>query len=185
MLERPLARRVPVDKQSLYIAAFFDEFLKRNSFSGGQRSSITVMHTILGTHESIPKVVSAIGALQIARSQTLKNRKCARDALNSYHGAVTALRSEIECARQGDVVDLAWCSLYLGCFEVSPVKKYMSFLLCVAEPQFLCSSCTTLRDKDGFAICCMGLHSYSSCCLPRDALKAAGETSSSRCASSN
>lgn len=116
----PLARPLALDKQSLYVVEFFDKFLERNNFTGKPRSSsISSIHAILGTQESIFNVVSAIGALQVSRSQPAESRICTRDALDNYHSAVTALRSEITCAGRRGMVGLSWCTLFLGCFEVS------------------------------------------------------------------
>ena len=136
-----------LDKQTLYIVAFFAAFLPRNSFTGRLLSYNLTVQDHLASQESLSNVVSAIGALHTANLGGSPEAQRVSDALRYYEAAVNALRVEIARVENQELLGLSWSTLLSGVFEVRLSLLIVIFLPALTD--ICCSSCTMTQDSAG------------------------------------
>lgn len=127
--QRDIARKAPklstlqpsLDVETVYVLAFFKEFLPQNNFTGRSTSPWLSIQTHLSSHVEISSVVCAIGALQRAKNRQNPERHLVSEALRCYTAAITNLRTQIINAKTCDLLRLSWSTFLLGLFEVGLV----------------------------------------------------------------
>lgn len=110
--------RPALDVETVYVLAFFNDFLPRNNFTGRSASPWLSIQSHLTSHAGVVSIVCAIGALQRAKNHQPAERHLVSDALRCYTTAITNLRHQIVTAKDGDLLRLSWSTFLLGLFEV-------------------------------------------------------------------
>jgi hypothetical protein len=146
-------RSPSLDAETVYVLAFFKDFLPRNNFTGRMSSPWLSIQGHLSSHKSLVSIVCAIGALQSAKIHRSTERHLVSDALRCYTTAITTLRNQIARTKNCDLLQLSWSTFLLGLFEVRFLTLIDGLWRKIADIRY--SLCAMIRAKDGFGTCSM------------------------------
>jgi hypothetical protein len=136
---------------------FLTKFVGENSFTGSSSTWFSDVQTCFASDKVVHHALKALSTLYAYRESNTDRAHNEKLALQSYQTAISSVRQVID-ARDAEIrPSLLSSTFLLGLFEVMlPATPPFSQALTIH------SSCTTLPEKAGSSIQCLGLLEYSS-----------------------